>query len=197
MGEQAIRREALFFGFNHGEHGPANHLLRSIDRFVELSGFALGPQSDWRAECAAPAGHAPLLVGSPCRHASHRGVRPQPSIRTLNRVPVNRDLVIADVATGNPVLVIELDDKTHRREDRQARDVLVNEVLRAAGIPVIRFKPSQRVDIGPCWRPLWPHPHPARGSPPSKIRPRAVGRPTAPFAALACIVPPQAGRGRG
>ncbi len=37
MGERAIRQEALFFGFNLDEHVPADHLLRSIDRFVEPS----------------------------------------------------------------------------------------------------------------------------------------------------------------
>ena len=71
--------------------------------------------------------------------------------RALNRVACKSvDFVVADVATGNPLLVIELDDKSHRRMDRQARDAFVNEVLREAGIPVIRFKPSQRLDIGPA-----------------------------------------------
>ena len=37
MGERAVRQEALFYGFNLDEHVPRDHLLRSIDRFVELS----------------------------------------------------------------------------------------------------------------------------------------------------------------
>ncbi|MBB5696419.1 transposase [Roseomonas pecuniae] len=37
MGERPIRQEALFYGFSLEEHVPADHLLRSIDRFVELS----------------------------------------------------------------------------------------------------------------------------------------------------------------
>ncbi len=37
MGERAIRQEALFYGFHLDDHVPADHLLRSIDRFVELS----------------------------------------------------------------------------------------------------------------------------------------------------------------
>ncbi len=70
--------------------------------------------------------------------------------RALNRVACKSvDFVVADV-TGNPVLVIELDDKTHRLEDRRARDALVNGVLQEAGIPVMRFRPSQRLDIGPA-----------------------------------------------
>ena len=37
MGERQVGQEALFYGFSLEEHVPADHLLRSIDRFVELS----------------------------------------------------------------------------------------------------------------------------------------------------------------
>ena len=37
MGERAVRQEALFYGFNLDDHVPADHLLRSIDCFVELA----------------------------------------------------------------------------------------------------------------------------------------------------------------
>jgi len=37
MGERQVRQEALFYGFSLEEHVPADYLLRSIDRFVELS----------------------------------------------------------------------------------------------------------------------------------------------------------------
>jgi transposase len=37
MGERTVRQEALFYGFSLEEHVPADHLLRSIDRFVELT----------------------------------------------------------------------------------------------------------------------------------------------------------------
>ncbi len=36
MGERQVRQEALFYGFSLEEHVPAGHLLRAIDRFVEL-----------------------------------------------------------------------------------------------------------------------------------------------------------------
>lgn len=36
MGERAVRQETLFYGFNLDDHVPADHVLRSIDRFVEL-----------------------------------------------------------------------------------------------------------------------------------------------------------------
>ena len=37
MGERAVRQEAFFYGFDLDDHVPADHLLRSIDRFVELT----------------------------------------------------------------------------------------------------------------------------------------------------------------
>ena len=37
MGERAVAQEALFYSFSLERHVPADHLLRSIDRFVNLS----------------------------------------------------------------------------------------------------------------------------------------------------------------
>jgi transposase len=37
MGERAVAQEALFYEFSVERHVPADHLLRSIDRFVDLS----------------------------------------------------------------------------------------------------------------------------------------------------------------
>src|SRR6187431_885630 len=37
MGERTVMQEALFYEFSIDRHVPADHLLRSIDRFVDLS----------------------------------------------------------------------------------------------------------------------------------------------------------------
>src|SRR5881396_2562777 len=37
MGERTVAQEQLFYGFSLERHVPADHLLRSIDRFVDLS----------------------------------------------------------------------------------------------------------------------------------------------------------------
>src|SRR5215472_11839467 len=37
MGERRARQEALFYGFSLERHVPGDHLLRKIDRFVDLS----------------------------------------------------------------------------------------------------------------------------------------------------------------
>lgn len=37
MGERRVAQEALFYEFSLDRHVPADHLLRAIDRFVDLS----------------------------------------------------------------------------------------------------------------------------------------------------------------
>lgn len=37
MGERTVAQDALFYSFNLERHVPADHMLRSIDRFVDLS----------------------------------------------------------------------------------------------------------------------------------------------------------------
>lgn len=39
MGHQQVEQAALFYEFSLERHVPADHLLRSIDRFVELGGL--------------------------------------------------------------------------------------------------------------------------------------------------------------
>lgn len=39
MGERTVAQEALFYSFSLERHVPASHMLRSIDRFVDLSGI--------------------------------------------------------------------------------------------------------------------------------------------------------------
>lgn len=38
MGERTMLQEALFYSFNLDRHVPMHHLLRSVDRFLDLSG---------------------------------------------------------------------------------------------------------------------------------------------------------------
>ena len=37
MGERRVMQEALFYGFSLERHVPDDHMLRKIDRFVDLS----------------------------------------------------------------------------------------------------------------------------------------------------------------
>ncbi len=49
------------------------------------------------------------------------------------------DIVACDPANLSVLFAIELDDKTHRQSKRQTRDHFVDNVLRAAGIPIVHF----------------------------------------------------------
>jgi hypothetical protein len=47
MGPRQIEQGVLFYNFSLDAHVPADHLLRSIDRFVELSELRGGKGTCW------------------------------------------------------------------------------------------------------------------------------------------------------
>jgi hypothetical protein len=47
------------------------------------------------------------------------------------------DFVLCDRRALRPLLVVELDDSTHERADRKARDAFVDSALAAAGLPIL------------------------------------------------------------
>ena len=49
------------------------------------------------------------------------------------------DFLLCDSTTMQPILGIELDDKSHKRKDRQERDAFVDGVFDAAGLPLIHI----------------------------------------------------------
>ena len=49
------------------------------------------------------------------------------------------DYVLCDKATLQPVYAIELDDYTHERRDRVARDSEVERMFKVANLPLVRF----------------------------------------------------------
>jgi len=53
------------------------------------------------------------------------------------------DFLVCDLATMRPLLGIELDDKSHQRQDRQERDAFVDQVFNAAGLPLLHI-PAKR-----------------------------------------------------
>jgi hypothetical protein len=55
-----------------------------------------------------------------------------------NRISAKHiDFVVCTCDTLSPALVVELDDSSHERADRQERDALVDSVLASAGLPVL------------------------------------------------------------
>ena len=57
-----------------------------------------------------------------------------------NRISLKRvDFVLVDPLTLEPQAVIELDDRSHEREERVKRDAFVASVLKHVGIPLVRI----------------------------------------------------------
>jgi very-short-patch-repair endonuclease len=50
------------------------------------------------------------------------------------------DFVLCDKTYISPKLAIELDDKSHERQDRQDRDREVERILKGAGMPLLRLE---------------------------------------------------------
>jgi predicted RNA-binding Zn-ribbon protein involved in translation (DUF1610 family) len=62
----------------------------------------------------------------------------------MNRIDRKHvDFLLCNPKTLQPILGIELDDKSHQRADRQERDDFVNHVFEAARLPLLHF-PVQR-----------------------------------------------------
>jgi len=47
------------------------------------------------------------------------------------------DFLVCDSVTMRPLVGIELDDKSHQRQDRQERDAFIDQVFKAAGLPLL------------------------------------------------------------
>ena len=64
----------------------------------------------------------------------------------FNRIKAKHvDFVVCD-AEMSPWIVIELDDRSHQREDRKARDQFVDNAMKAAGIPILHVKAARSYD---------------------------------------------------
>lgn len=57
------------------------------------------------------------------------------------------DFLVCDPATMTPRCGIELDDASHNRRDRQHRDRFVDDVFRAAGLPLLRVPARSDYDL--------------------------------------------------
>jgi hypothetical protein len=70
--------------------------------------------------------------------------RPDQNQAARNRVSRKHvDFLLCDSRSMRPRIGIELDDSSHARGDRQARDAFVQQVFEASGLALLRF-PAQR-----------------------------------------------------
>jgi hypothetical protein len=57
------------------------------------------------------------------------------------------DFVLVSASSLDPILAIEVDDRSHFRSDRQIRDVFVNEVFKEIGVPLLRVRAQMTYDV--------------------------------------------------
>jgi very-short-patch-repair endonuclease len=57
------------------------------------------------------------------------------------------DFAVVELASGDVVLVVELDDRSHDQTERRERDAFVNAVLEYSGIPIRRFRPETPIHL--------------------------------------------------
>ncbi|EPN6628456.1 DUF2726 domain-containing protein [Raoultella planticola] len=67
------------------------------------------------------------------------------------------DVVVVDITTFAIVAAVELDDASHLKKHRVRRDILLEEVLRQAGIPLLRERDSEK--LVRCVRDFLKHRH--------------------------------------
>ena len=66
--------------------------------------------------------------------------RPNENYNYFNRIAQKHlDFLVCDLETMKPLFGIELDDASHKRNDRQERDAFVEEVCKVAGLPLLRL----------------------------------------------------------
>lgn len=67
--------------------------------------------------------------------------------RALNRISAKHvDFLLIQKSDGQPLLGIELDDRSHEEEERAARDSFVDSVFSSAGLPILHVTAQATYD---------------------------------------------------
>jgi hypothetical protein len=93
------------------------------------------------------------------------------------------DFLLCEAATMRPMLGIELDDRSHDRPERRARDELVDGVFAAAGLPLLRVPARQAyapAELVALIQPFFGAPTPDVATPHNVEAPSADAEPTCP-----------------
>jgi hypothetical protein len=67
--------------------------------------------------------------------------------RALNKITHKHvDFLLIQKTNGKPLLGIELDDSSHQRADRIARDIFVDSIYTTTGLPILHIEVKQNYD---------------------------------------------------
>jgi hypothetical protein len=94
--------------------------------------------------CAAAAGERMVVCPKVGLGDVFFVVQPRENRTAFNRISQKHvDFLLCEPGTMRPRLGVELDDSSHARPDRQARDAFVEDVFRAANLPLLRVPTQQ------------------------------------------------------
>lgn len=69
------------------------------------------------------------------------------SVTAFNRIQSKQvDFVVCRPVDTRPMLIVELDDRTHQRQDRRERDAFVDTACAAAGLPILHVVAGEKHD---------------------------------------------------
>ena len=78
------------------------------------------------------------------------------SLASLGKIAQKHlDFVLVEERTSRILAAVELDDRSHERPDRVARDRFVDEALESAGVPLLRVKAARGYDSRTLLAPLF------------------------------------------
>jgi len=77
------------------------------------------------------------------------------------------DFLLCDPKTVRPIAGIELDDKSHQRSDRQARDEFIENVFRVSNLPLVRIPVKHSYSVAELQALLRPYLETSKLAPPN------------------------------
>lgn len=74
--------------------------------------------------------------------------QPNENVGYYNRIASKHvDYLLCEPDTMKPLFAVELDDASHNRADRKARDEFVDKVFQAAGLPLIHVTAQREYNV--------------------------------------------------
>lgn len=117
------------------------HLRDGLLSSAELSFYHVLKQATPDYQALAKVNLGDLFMPKHPDHAKWRMYR-----NKIDRKHV--DFLLCDPKTLQPLLGIELDDKSHQRKDRQQRDRFVDRVFAVAGLPLLHVRAAYSYSVG-------------------------------------------------
>ena len=115
--------------------------------------------------------------------------RPDRNQAARNRISLKHvDFLLCDSRSMRPRVGIELDDSSHAREDRQARDAFVEQVFEAAGVVLLRFPALRAYNISEVTSRLSPFFAGGAVPPPLPVSVDTISAPLCPKCGIPLVV---------